>query len=70
MALLNDVGPEVGLASGTLISDGSTPYTRGPHYIGAYNKILTFKTSGNWNDTACGSRGGQNGKDWMKNVCG
>ena len=68
---LNDVGPEVGLAPGTQVRNGTTAgYTNGPYYLNAMNKIVNFATSGNWDETDCGSAGppgnGQTGRDWMR----
>lgn len=64
---LSDVGPEVGLAVGTAISDsaivGSNGYTKGPYYYKAYNKIKTFAVSGNWTIGDCGN--GDSDK-WMR----
>ena len=70
---LNDVGAEAGEAGGTEISIGSDgqTYTRGPYYVNAKLKILNFATSGNWQESDCGSASGQggSGRDWMRNVC-
>lgn len=70
---LNDVGGEAGLPSGTEISIGGSnqTYNQGPYYNNAKLKILTFATSGTWEDTNCGSSNGQGGtgRDWMRNVC-
>jgi cytochrome c553 len=70
---LNDVGPEAGLAPGTEvpITGNAQSYTQGPYYLNAKLKILNFATSGNWQDSDCGSASGQGGtgRDWMRNVC-
>lgn len=75
---LNDVGAEAGLPSGTEISVGANAvvFDREPYYRNAKLKIVTFATSGQWEDTNCGSAGaalpGNNtlvGKDWMGDVC-
>jgi hypothetical protein len=75
---LNDVGPEAGLGAGTEISIGSNPdvYNQEPYYLNAKLKVRTFATSGNWQDTNCGSAGStapgnddQFGRDWMRAVC-
>ncbi len=70
---LNDVGPEAGLTAGTEVRRNTTaPYNQGPYYMNAMLKIRTFRPSGQWIDTACGSRGGANGgnglsgRDWMR----
>lgn len=68
---LNDVGPEVGLAAGTQVRNNTTAaYNRQPYYLNALLKVRTFATSGNWNDTNCGSAGapgnGQSGRSWMR----
>lgn len=68
---LNDVGPEVGLAPGTQVRNNTTAgYTRGPYYLNAMLKVVTFSTSGNWQENNCGSAGapgnGQTGRDWMR----
>jgi len=80
---LNDVGPEAGLAIGTEVCTGSggwgttdcngsgginKGYTNGIYYREAYNKIITFKNSGNWNEIDCGSDSGQTGRDWMRDA--
>ncbi|MBC5764034.1 cytochrome c3 family protein [Ramlibacter albus] len=68
---LNDVGPEAGLPAGTQVRLNTTAtYTNGPYYVNAVLKVRTFATSGNWNDTNCGSAGapgnGQSGRSWMR----
>lgn len=68
---LNDVGPEVGLPSGTQVrNDTTAPYTNGPYYLNAILKVRVFSPSGNWNAGNCGSVGapgnGENGRDWMR----
>ncbi|MCG6891233.1 MAG: hypothetical protein LJE92_16760 [Gammaproteobacteria bacterium] len=68
---LNDVGPEVGLPPGTQVRIGTTAgFTNGPYYLNAMLKIVNFATSGNWDETDCGSAGapgnGQVGRDWMR----
>lgn len=62
---LSDVGPEVGLAAGTAISNSVAinGYTREPYYYKAVNMIKTFKASGNWNIGDCGR--GDSDK-WMR----
>lgn len=75
LANLNDVGPEAGLTEGTEVRrNTSTAYNQGPYYMNTMLKVLTFRPSGRWVDTACGSRAktnaGQsdaNGRDWMRN---
>lgn len=70
---LNDVGAEAGLAGGTEVSISSQgqTYTQGPYYLNSKLKILNFATSGNWQESDCGSAGGEGGtgRDWMRNVC-
>jgi len=79
---LNDIGLEAGQAGGVEFNmdASSDAYTQGPYYLQAKLKIRTFRTSGNWNDTDCGSAnrpvkigaGGNtnlSGKDWMGSVC-
>ncbi len=68
---LNDVGPEAGLAPGTQVRNNTTAgYSNGPYYDNAMLKIVNFATSGNWEDTNCGSAGapgnGEIGRDWMR----
>jgi len=68
---LNDVGPEAGLAANTQVRNNTTAgYNQEPYYMNALLKVRNFKTSGNWSDTDCGSRGapgnGQSGRNWMK----
>ena len=68
---LNDVGPEAGLPAGTQVRNNTTAaYTNGPYYNNAMLKIISFATSGNWEETNCGSAGapgnGQSGRDWMR----
>ena len=67
---LNDVGPEVGLAPGTQVRNNTTAtYSRAPYYLNAVLKIRSFKRSGDWGQSDCGSAGapgnGQNGQNWM-----
>lgn len=70
---LNDVGEEAGLPPGTEISitGNGDVYNQGPYYNNAKLKVRTWKTSGNWTDSDCGSASGQRGtgRDWMENVC-
>jgi len=70
---LNDVGPEVGQPAGTEVrKNTTTAYNQGPYYMNSMLKVLTFQPSGQWVDTACGSRGGTGGgnglagRDWMR----
>jgi hypothetical protein len=68
---LNDVGPEGGQPAGTQVRNNTTaPYNNGPYYVNAMLKIRTFRPSGQWTDTNCGSAGapgnGQSGRDWMR----
>jgi hypothetical protein len=68
---LNDVGPEAGLPAGTQVRNNTRAgYTNGPYYNNALLKIISFATSGNWQDTNCGSAGspgnGESGRDWMR----
>jgi hypothetical protein len=68
---LNDVGPEGGLPPGTQVRNNTTAgYTNGPYYLNAMLKIRTFRPSGQWTETSCGSAGapgnGQSGRDWMR----
>lgn len=68
---LNDVGPEAGLAAGTQVRNNTTAYyNRQPYYLNALLKIRTFRRSGQWNDSDCGSSGapgnGQSGRNWMR----
>ena len=75
---LNDVGAEAGLPAGTEIAIGGSAdvYNQEPYYRNAKLKIITFATSGNWQDSDCGSAGAniagndtQSGKEWMTDVC-
>lgn len=61
---VNDIGPEVGLPAGTIISDAGLPYNKGPYYLNAMNRIVTFAQSGNWDASNCA------GRSWMKSSCG
>ncbi|MBT3205051.1 MAG: hypothetical protein HOM14_19925 [Gammaproteobacteria bacterium] len=68
---LNDVGLEAGSAPGTQVRNNTTAgYTNGPYYNNAFLKIRSFATSGNWEETNCGSAGtpgnGEIGRDWMR----
>jgi len=68
---LNDVGTEGGQAAGTQVRNNTTAgYTNGPYYLNAMLKIVSFATSGNWEETNCGSAGapgnGEIGRDWMR----
>jgi hypothetical protein len=68
---LNDVGPEGGQPAGTQVRNNTTAaYNNGPYYMNAILKIRTFRASGQWTETSCGSAGapgnGQSGKNWMK----
>ena len=68
---LNDVGPEAGVSSGTQVRNNTTAgFTAGPYYLNAMQKIVTFATSGTWEDIDCGSNGapgnGEVGRDWMR----
>ena len=78
---LNDVGPEVGFAAGTEVCTGSSGfgetncdgnsndgYSNGPYYQNSYNKIITFRQSGTWRDSDCGSDSGTTGRDWMRDT--
>ena len=70
---LNDVGPEAGVAPGTevnITSDNQT-YDQGPYYMNAKLKVLTWRSSGTWQEQDCGSASGQLGfgRDWMGAVC-
>jgi hypothetical protein len=60
---LRDVGPEAGVSPGTEISNSSLPYTRGPYYMRAYQKINSFPSPGSWNENNC------LGKNWMTDNC-
>jgi len=86
---LNDVGEEAGFAAGSsfevAIGSSGSFYTKAPYYLEAKNKIRSFATPGNWEETNCGS--GQLGatviansqgstsnstgstKTWMTNMC-
>ena len=75
---LNDVGPEAGLGpEGTevAINSAGQTYNVGPYYMNAKLKIRSFATSGNWQDSNCGSANNQQGpddsvgRDWMRAVC-
>jgi len=75
LANLNDVGPEAGQVEGTEVRrNTSVAYNQGPYYMITMIKILNFRPSGQWIDTACGSRAkttanqsNANGRDWMRN---
>jgi Doubled CXXCH motif (Paired_CXXCH_1) len=51
---LNDLGPEVGKAAGTVAPAGA--YTNGPYYFKAVLRVTKFATSGAWADTDCGGK--------------
>jgi hypothetical protein len=68
---LNDVGPEAGTAPGTQVRNNVTAgYTQAPYYLNAMLKVRTFKASGQWTQSDCGSAGapgnGQSGRNWMR----
>ncbi len=68
---LNDVGPEAGLAPGTQVRNNTTAaYNQEPYYLNSFLKVITFATSGNWQEADCGSSGppgnGEVGRDWMR----
>jgi hypothetical protein len=68
---LNDVGPEAGEAPGTQVRNNTrAAYTKGPYYLNAVLKIVSFGTSGSWSAGNCGSAGapgnGSTGRDWMR----
>jgi len=67
---LNDVGPEVGLPAGTQVRNKTKAgYTNPPYYLNAMLKIRSWRSSGNWTASACGSAGspgnGASGSYWM-----
>ena len=70
---LNDVGAEAGNASPVevAINGDASVYNQGPYYMNAKLKVITFATSGSWEESNCGSASGQQGqgRDWMRNVC-
>jgi hypothetical protein len=70
---LNDVGAEAGFAPPieVSISGDSSIYNQGPYYLNSKLKVLTFATSGTWEETNCGSASGEQsvGREWMQNVC-
>jgi hypothetical protein len=81
---LNDVGEEAGQPAGGnrewRMNAPSQAFNQEPYYLNAKLKVRTFATSGNWNESNCGSSNsatafgtnGNNtnsGKDWMKDVC-
>ena len=70
---LNDVGAEAGFAPPieVSISGDSSVYNQGPYYLNSKLKVLTFATSGTWEETNCGSASGEQsvGREWMQNVC-
>ncbi|MDH5516169.1 MAG: hypothetical protein OEY45_13525, partial [Gammaproteobacteria bacterium] len=75
---LNDVGAEAGLPPGTevVIGGSADVYNQEPYYFNSKLKVRSFATSGNWEETNCGSAGAnlpgnntQTGRDWMRDVC-
>jgi hypothetical protein len=81
---LNDVGEEAGQPAGGnrewRMNASSQAFNQEPYYLNAKLKVRTFATSGNWNETNCGSNNSAtafgtngnstlNGKDWMGDVC-
>ncbi len=56
---LNDIGREVGLATGgnQVRNNQTSRYYRGPYYNGAVLKIVQFRQSGQWVHNTCGSAG-------------
>jgi len=75
---LNDVGPESGLPRGTELASAASAdvVNREPYYLNAKLKVVTFATSGQWQDTNCGSAGATipgnstaTGRSWMETVC-
>ncbi|WP_448189070.1 hypothetical protein [Azospirillum sp. sgz301742] len=70
LANLNDVGQEVGLTNGTVISlANGGRYYRAPYYMGSVLRVKTWAKAGQWADTNCGPLTGTAGKDWMKVAC-
>lgn len=69
---LNDVGLEAGVANGTVIANGSLPYSNGPYYRNAMLKIDVFGPSGNWSIGDCGTPGSSDdgARSWMQGTCG
>jgi len=57
-----------GVCDGVQYSAG-VGFNRAPYYRGAFLKINTWRTSGNWTEGSCGPPSGTSGADWMKNVC-
>ena len=53
------------------ISSNAQTYDKGPYYMNAKLKVLTWRLSGTWREQDCGSASSQQGtgRDWMKNVC-
>ena len=75
---LNDVGAEAGLPAGTevVIGGSADVHNQEPYYFNSKLKVRSFATSGNWEETNCGSAGAnlpgnntQTGRDWMRDVC-
>ena len=66
---LQDVGPEAGQPAGTVIANGSLPYSNGPYYRNAMLKVKNFRPSGDWWIQSCGATG-QDSRSWMQNTCG
>lgn len=63
---LRDVGPEAGLAAGTLIpTNGTNVYNSPPYYMGAKLRVTTWQASGSWTVGSCFS-----GESGMNNNCG
>ena len=63
---LNDVGPEIGLPAGgkQVRNKTNARYFRGPYYNGSVLKVVSFRQSGQWLHSACGSAGTP-GNDWV-----
>ena len=51
------------------IGSAGQTYNVGPYYMNAKLKVVSFATSGNWDDVNCGSDSGATGRDWMRDVC-
>ena len=72
---LNDVGPEAGVAAGTVIADAAIKgvgYKNGPYYRNAMLKVDNWAASGDWAIGDCGPVGASESaaRAWMKdNIC-
>ncbi|WP_210395521.1 cytochrome c3 family protein [Motiliproteus sediminis] len=71
LANLECVGPEGGRTNNctTVGSNGHEKLAREPYYNNALLRIRTWKRSGDWRESNCGSTLSYSGRDWMEAAC-